>query len=201
MTWVKLSDTFAEDPRLEDAGAEAFALYVAGLCYCARQLTDGYIGERPARRLWAMDDPDTTIGALLAVGLWAEADGGYEVVGYLEDQPSAEQVQHQRALKKERQRRWREKKHTSGDASTDAPRDTPRDSAPPRPAPPRKGGVGRGADGGSADAAPPTHPAEDGPTPERRDVSAEVSALINDTTLEDTPPPVTRDRKIWGEVF
>lgn len=97
MTWVKLSDTFAEDPRLEDAGADALALHVAALCYCARQLTDGRVPTKAARRLWSVDDPAATIARLVDVGLWRELDDGYELVDYLVDQRSREHVEEVRA--------------------------------------------------------------------------------------------------------
>lgn len=92
MPWVKLSDTFADDPRLEEAGAQALALHVAALCYCNRQLTDGKIPERTALRLWSVDNPQAAIDALVAVGLWKVRKDGFEIVGYLENQPSRAHV-------------------------------------------------------------------------------------------------------------
>ncbi len=150
MTWVKISDTFAEDPRLESAGPEALVLHVAGLCYCARQLTDGRVPARAARRLWSLDDVDAALEALVREGMWERLeDGSYRIVEYLSDQPSAEDVLEQRAQKAKRQAAWRAKR-AGGRASTDAPRssstdasrDAPVDPAPPRP-PRRKRGEGR----------------------------------------------------------
>lgn len=166
MTWVKLTDTFADDPRLEEAGADAAIVHVAGLCWCSRQLTDGTIPAKSARRLWSVNDIDQAIAALVTAGLWTEVDGGYAIVNYLEDQPSAEEVRHQQQLKADRMRRWREKKNgvdASTDASQDGPRDASRDASPPRPAPPRKGGRGGGLSDG-ADAPPPA-PQEEDPNP------------------------------------
>lgn len=142
VTWVKLSDTFAEDPRLEEAGPEALAVHVAGLCYCARQLTNGRIPLRAAHRLWSVDDVEAALSALVRVGLWRRLpDGAFEVADYLENQPSADTVRQQQALKRERQQRWRERTNRKGDASRSASGDPSRnrsqDTAPPRPAPQR----------------------------------------------------------------
>ncbi len=150
MTWVKIADTFADDPRLESAGPEALVLHVAGLCYCSRQLTDGRVPARAARRLWSLENVDAALEALVREGLWERLeDGSYRIVEYLNDQPSAEQVLEQRAQKAKRQAAWRAKR-VGGRASTDASRspstdvsqDTPVDAAPPRPAPKE---AGRGA--------------------------------------------------------
>ncbi len=162
MSWVKISDTFADDPRLESAGPEALVLHVAGLCYCSRQLTDGRVPARAARRLWSVENVDAALEALVREGLWEPLeDGSYRIVEYLSDQPSAEQVLEQRAQKAKRQAAWRAKRAgdtPSTDAprspSTDASRDAPVDPAPPRPAP-KEGG--RGARRLSTGRATPAH--------------------------------------------
>ena len=51
MAWVKLRNNFTEDDRWLDAGADAFAVHVAALCYSDRQLTDGAITAARARRV------------------------------------------------------------------------------------------------------------------------------------------------------
>jgi hypothetical protein len=158
VTWVKLDDTFAEDPKFEEAGPLALALYVAALCYCSRQLTDGQISRSVARRLLAIDKPDTVLDALTHVGMFKPTETGFEVVDYLRNQPPAEKVRQQRAQKAERQQRWRDGKRdastgATGDASTSASRDAPGDAAPPRTRPaPKEGGGGSGRQSSSAGA-------------------------------------------------
>lgn len=157
MTWVKLSDTFAEE--FEELGAEALALHVAALGYCGRLLTDGVIPARKARLLFPLDDPDTVIKALVDAGRWSESASGYEIVGYHLEQPSAETVRRHQRLKAERQQKWlNRRRDASGDASQDASGDA--HPAPPRPAPPRRGEGGRegaspsGSPGGSPSSSP-----------------------------------------------
>lgn len=153
MPWVKLSDTFAEDPRLERAGTEAFVLHVAALCYCNRNQTDGRLSAATARRLWALDDTEAVVEALVREEVWARVSTGELVIlNYLDDQPSAAKVREDRAKKKVRQDKWLSKVR-GGDTSGDASLDASGDGAPPRPAPPRRK-AGAGTDDHSASAAP-----------------------------------------------
>ena len=100
MTWVRLDDTFAEDPRLERAGPLALALNVAALCYCSRLMTDGAIPRSVARRLLELDDVDAVVGRLVAEHMWEATDDGWRILDYLKTQPSrahVEQVRTKRA--------------------------------------------------------------------------------------------------------
>lgn len=99
MTWVKLDDTFAQDPRLERAGPLALALHVAALCYCAQHLTDGEVPRGIARRLLDLDDPSTVAKSLVEVGMWAETDDGFAIVDYFPNQRSRGDVLAERERK------------------------------------------------------------------------------------------------------
>ena len=77
MTWVKLPNTFAEDPRWQEAGADAFALHVAALCYCDRNLTDGLLPKVVVPRICLAVPVERTTAAATALvehGLWVETD-------------------------------------------------------------------------------------------------------------------------------
>jgi hypothetical protein len=130
--WVKLCDTFADDPRFEDVGAEGFAVHVAALCYCNRQLTDGRLTLLAARRLWPVEDAEQVIAGLLDAGLWKRIDvDTFELVDYFPDQPSREQVMAERAANKARQARHRKARNAVTNAVTNtAPAlDPPRTAA------------------------------------------------------------------------
>src|ERR1700687_4384372 len=43
--WVRLDDSIVHHPKFVRCGPEAFALFVAGLCYCNRYETDGLISK------------------------------------------------------------------------------------------------------------------------------------------------------------
>jgi hypothetical protein len=130
-----------QHPKIAGLSDKAFRLYIAGLCYASEYLTDGTIPLAAARRLdgWS----PRTVAELRAAGLWSEhPDGSLQVQNYLRWQRSRAQVEHQRALKAERQGRWRQggghaaDGHSDGnvdphvDASTDASRDAHVDAAP-----------------------------------------------------------------------
>jgi hypothetical protein len=51
MAWVKVDDHIDEHPKIQRAGPLGLALYVAGLCYCNRNLTDGFIPRAKALSL------------------------------------------------------------------------------------------------------------------------------------------------------
>jgi hypothetical protein len=99
--WVRLDDQFAEHPKVMRAGPLAMAMHVAGLCYAARNLTDGIVPRSAAKRLIDLDDFDVSwsevLADLLAAGIWTEADDGYEIHDYLEYQPSKAEVEEKRA--------------------------------------------------------------------------------------------------------
>lgn len=43
MAWVKLDDGFFRNPKVVSVGKDAKFLYVAALCYCGANITDGRI--------------------------------------------------------------------------------------------------------------------------------------------------------------
>jgi hypothetical protein len=90
MTWVKLDDQFSDHPKIEAAGPLAAWLFVCGLCYCSKHLTDGFIPATKAARLADVPTSRKHIDRLVALGLWAEVEDGYRIRDYLDYQPSAE---------------------------------------------------------------------------------------------------------------
>lgn len=136
MAWVKLDDQFPDHHKLAECGYLAPLagwLYICGLCYCNRQLTDGRIQRQHVHRLahfkhvqferatigqgkdhlasFADDvDIDELADLLVGVGLWDQPDGptgDYWVHDYLHYQPSKADVQAQRAAVAERVGRHR----------------------------------------------------------------------------------------------
>lgn len=114
MTWVKITDDYANHPKIAAAGPHAIALWLAGLAYCNRNLTDGYIPLAAAETLihWRYADDDgriwtlgihsghqgiditceSAINRLVDVGLWEVAPGGYQVHDYADYQPLKAQI-------------------------------------------------------------------------------------------------------------
>lgn len=107
MAWVRVDDSFADHPKVIEAGPMASWLYVCGLTYCARLLTDGFIPDGQVRKLADLDGAKQLAEKLVEVGLWERADDGYRVHDYLEYNPTADKVRADRKAAQERMQRHR----------------------------------------------------------------------------------------------
>lgn len=91
MTWVRVEPDAPYHQKLQRVGVEGFGLFVAGLCYANRCLTDGLIHQHalpavfpgaPRRRL------ESLAGQLVAAGLWEVVEGGWRVHDFHQYQPT-----------------------------------------------------------------------------------------------------------------
>lgn len=89
MTWVRLEDSFPEHPKILGLSVAAKWLIVEGLCWCNRNLTDGFIADEAAPRLGATRK---LTGELVEAGVWERCDGGWRVHDYEDFQPSRDRV-------------------------------------------------------------------------------------------------------------
>ena len=145
MAWVKLDEQFTDHPKIMQAGPLASWLYVCGLTYCNRLLTNGHIPAGQLRKLADLDGADLLAATLVRVGLWDTVDGGYQVHDYLDYQPSKDQVMAQREATAIRQGRFRENKRNGvtnavttpvSNAFSNAPINAPNNAVPvPVPVP------------------------------------------------------------------
>ncbi len=94
MTWVRLDDGFAEHPKIAALSDGALALWITGLSYCNRNLTDGFIprGVGYGQLRYCDGNAVPAIRELESLGMWTETDGGWEVHDYLDYQPSKADV-------------------------------------------------------------------------------------------------------------
>ena len=101
--WTKLDDGFADHPKVLAVGHEAERLFVHGLIYCNKLLTDGFIPADVVPRLapapgsaarngGLADRLVDTIPAGYTVGLWERVDGGFHVHDFLDHNESRAQV-------------------------------------------------------------------------------------------------------------
>lgn len=112
MGWIKLDDGFYRHPKVVRAGRDGRDLFIAGLCWCSSQLTDGHI---PAAMLPALsfdagvpvDEAAIAADRLVEVGLWEHEPEGWVVHDYVDHQRTREQVEHDREQARERQARRR----------------------------------------------------------------------------------------------
>lgn len=107
MTWVKLDDRFTENAKFEKAGPLAGWLYVAGLCFCAGNLTDGLIPKARAKILTPVPNVTKQIRALVDAGLWIDEGDHYRVHDYLDFQPSRRSVEADREKARRRMEKFR----------------------------------------------------------------------------------------------
>lgn len=106
MTWLKLTDGFAEDPKIEGLSHRAFRLHVTALLYCSRNMTDGRVSEK-ALGVSAISAgvPRTVATELVQAALWERNGDGYMIPKYLDYNPSAAEVRDQREKRAEAGRR------------------------------------------------------------------------------------------------
>lgn len=145
MTWVKLDDRTAQHPKLLAAGPEAFALWIASLCYANSHHTDGLIPRKSLAALYpghfSTRKLNKLAGVLVEVSLWIPTELGWFLHDYLDYQSQAtrEKVKETREKNRRNQAKSRASKGVSvglspGDTSTTA---TPGHFAPTRPVPSR----------------------------------------------------------------
>jgi hypothetical protein len=107
-TYVRVHDGLPDHPKIIEAGGEAGWLYICGLAYASRQLTDGVLPKRLMRRITDGSNPEASASALVRVGLWHEGEHDcptcpeagadtYVIHDYLEHQRSAAEVADLRA--------------------------------------------------------------------------------------------------------
>lgn len=110
MPYAQVDDGLFAHPKAKRTSDAALGLWVLGLSYAARYLTDGrldetfvadFIRSRPRKRLAA---------ELVERGWWAHDGDGYVILGYLEHNRSREQVEEHRKQARDRQQRSRERR-------------------------------------------------------------------------------------------
>jgi hypothetical protein len=126
MTWVRIDDAFADNPKVEELSDAAFRLYVTILCWCSRHNTDGRVTGTVARKRGT----DKTLAELVDAGLWLRNGSDYEVHDYLAYNPSKAEVSARREAVRVRVQKHRgndnrnavtaPSQHGSGNAVTDA---------------------------------------------------------------------------------
>jgi hypothetical protein len=100
MVWVRLEDDIADNPKLAAVDDHAFAVYVCGLAYCNRNLTDGLIPTGIGLTLrHCGGKAKQAIMALVTARLWEPVDGGWRVHDFLDYQPSRRKVETERSQK------------------------------------------------------------------------------------------------------
>ena len=136
MSWVKLDDRFPDNPKIAPLSDRAFVAYVTSVCYCARELTDGFIPAKTAR----MYAGKASAVKELTPHLWEPCAGGFNVHDFLEYNPPRSHVlavkqTRSEAGSKGAANRWQSAKQNEGqtDGKSDAPLPVSPSSVPVAP--------------------------------------------------------------------
>jgi hypothetical protein len=76
-TWLKIDDTMVENPKFVDLSPFAWTLWIHGVSYCSRNLTDGRIPQAMLPRLTSITDPSRAAAELVDAELWHAIDAGW----------------------------------------------------------------------------------------------------------------------------
>lgn len=113
MSWVRMDDNFSDSPKISGLSDAAFRLQVAAICYCNRQLSDGFIEAAEVPRL-VRTFRRAALAELVQKGIWLEVRIGETVAAYtlhdfLEWNEPREVVQARRDRAKDRANKSRAK--------------------------------------------------------------------------------------------
>jgi hypothetical protein len=108
LPWVRLDTQWPHNPKflmlVEDKKWRAISVYMAGLGYSGAHGTDGFL---PALCLPLLHGTKREAADLMEVRLWTPAQGGWDVNGWSEFQPSnAETEERSRKARESAQIRW-----------------------------------------------------------------------------------------------
>lgn len=132
MPWAKLCDNILWHPRTLGLSPNAVALFVGGLSYAARVLTDGMLPEsitELVKASWPIQNVGKAVEELESRGLWIRNCDGWEIHDYLQYNMSRDEGEMYRELNanasgrtkelsRKRQRSYRERKKERNAAVT-----------------------------------------------------------------------------------
>jgi hypothetical protein len=93
MPYVKVDDGFPEHPKAIDLSLAAVGLWLHGLCYANRHLTDGALSAGVVRRAGGSD---ALVAELVAAGLWEPTEHGWQMHDYDDWQTTKAEVEARR---------------------------------------------------------------------------------------------------------
>lgn len=102
MSWARLDDNFHAHPKTYVAGLDGCGLFCKAISYAAHYLTDGFVPrEWVASQVPARKGGDV-VDRLVDAGMFEPVEGGFVIHGFLELNPTREQVLEERRKAQER---------------------------------------------------------------------------------------------------
>lgn len=123
--YLPLSVDFADNPKVIAAGERAEVLYVRAALLSKRTLSDGYVADVQLARL-GLSGVKARAAALVREGLWERVDGGYQILGFLDRNPSRAKVLADRRADAERKKNGRDAARNPNGVQPDKPRTSER---------------------------------------------------------------------------
>lgn len=90
---------FDEHPSHAEMELEHLGLQVCAVSYCNRNLTDGFVSDRAVRGFGKSGKAPKVAVQMVKLGKWERIEGGYQIVGFLDWNPSKVEVLARRAAK------------------------------------------------------------------------------------------------------
>lgn len=108
LPWVRLETALPTNPKIlalvEDRAYQAITAYVCSLSYSGHQGTAGFI---PRAALPFIHARKSDAAKLVEVGLWVEGAGGWDINGWVDFQPTSEEIiRRKERAKKAAAARW-----------------------------------------------------------------------------------------------
>jgi hypothetical protein len=107
MTWLKLSDDFADECARVNLSDAAFRLHVEGLGWVMRRETGGSITQTDLRRFAETVDVRGAVQELCDVGFWTATSRGFVLNHHMQHQPEPDLLAARRTATAERVRKHR----------------------------------------------------------------------------------------------
>lgn len=139
MVWARIDDEILDNAKIAKAGVFGFAMQVAGIAWCCRNLSDGHIPYARVTALLTLTsvefdranplalpggpksmagdtglDPYIVADHLVDVGLWSRTEHGYEIHDFLEYNPSRADVIAERERARKRVEKHRKSRGGNG---------------------------------------------------------------------------------------
>ena len=122
MGWARFDDAYSDHPKIALAGIHAELLDVRAILYACRFETDGQI-PRAVLAIVGRGIPKTAAQAkkLVEVGRWRMTEEGWEIVDFLDYNPSKQSREADREAARERMARARGQNPNNGGSSPEQP--------------------------------------------------------------------------------
>jgi hypothetical protein len=161
--WVRFDDQFTTHRKVNGLTDTEFRLHVEAIFWCARNLTDGRVGQDELDLVSRIRSPRKHVAKLVDRGLWhrygqhcqsetcpahegnAVSSGvtdGWVIHDYFEYQFTKDRVLKEREENAKRQKKWRDQQKQNRNGVTNGERNASSNSAPARPGPARSSGTG-----------------------------------------------------------